>query len=107
MAKNAEATAAADNTAAAAALQSFQSSQDNDDDPFDFGVTNVTIDRDPMGQGTMTTTYEGIDPGLTTASFEEDPEFDYGVNEGGLMTTPKPKKKKKSKPKKTGLAGKK
>lgn len=107
VAENAEATAAADDAAAAAALQSFQSSQDNDDDPFDFGVTNVTIDRDPMGQGTMTTTYEGIDPGLTTASFEEDPEFDYGVNEGGLMTTPKPKKKKKSKPKKTGLAGKK
>jgi hypothetical protein len=30
-----------------------------------------------------------------------------GRAEGGLMTTPKPKKKKKSKPKKTGLAGKK
>ena len=105
VAENAEVTAAADDAAAAAALKSFQSSQDNDDDPFDFDVTNVTIDRDPMGQGTMTTTYEGIDPGLTTASFEEDPEFDYGVNEGGLMATPKPKKK--SKPKKTGLAGKK
>jgi len=107
VAGNAEATAAADDAAAAAALKSFQSSQDNDDDPLDFGVTNVSIDRDPMGQGTMTTTYEGIDPGWTTASFEEDPEFDYGVNEGGLMTTPKPKKKTKSKPKKTGLAGKK
>jgi len=108
VAENAEATAAADAATAATALEAFQSSQDDDDDddPPLFGVTNVEIDRDPMGQGSMTTTYEGIDPGLTTASFEEDPEFDYGVNEGGLMTIPKPKKKKKSKPKKTGLAGK-
>ena len=75
------------------------------DDPF--SVLDVSIDRDPMGQGTMTTTYEGIDPSFTTASFEEDPDIDFGVNQGGLMVAPKPKKKKKSKPKKTGLAGKK
>ena len=108
VAEGAEAQKAEDDAAAAAALKAFQSSQDDDDDddPPLFGVTNVEIDRDPLGQGSMTTTYDGIDPGLTTASFEEDPEYDYGVNEGGLMTAPKLKKKKKSKPRNTGLAGK-
>ena len=107
VAKNAEAQAAEDSAAAAEALAAFQDDDDDDDGNL-FPVTAVSIDRDPMGQGTMSTTYGSGDDAFTaTASFEEDPEFDYGVNEGGLMATPKPKKKKKSKPKKTGLAGKK
>ncbi len=75
--------AKADKAAAAAALKAAQSSQD-DDDPFK--VTDVDIDRDPMGQMTQTTTYEGIDPGLTTA--DED-----GLYKGGLMARKKAKKK--------------
>jgi len=109
VAENAEAQKAIDDAAAQKALEAAQRAQrehraGDDDDPFE--VTNVQIDRDPMGQGTMTTTYEGIDPGLTTASFEEDPEIDFGVNKGGLMTAPKPKKKTR-KYNKGGLAGKK
>jgi hypothetical protein len=103
VAENAKAQKAIDDAVAAKALESAQANQD-DDDPF--AVTDVNIDRDPMGQGTMTTTYEGIDPGLTTASFEEDPEIDFGVNQGGLMKAPKPKKKTR-KYNKGGLAGKK
>ena len=103
VAENAEAQKAIDDAIAAKALESAQANQD-DGDPF--AVTDVNIDRDPMGQGTMTTTYEGIDPGLTTASFEEDPEIDFGVNKGGLMKAPKPKKKTR-KYNKGGLAGKK
>ena len=73
-----------DEATAAAALKAAQSNQD-DDDPFK--VTDVQIDRDPMGQSTTTTTYEGIDPGLTTA--DED-----GLYKGGLMARKKAKKKK-------------
>lgn len=87
----AAAQAEKDRKAEAAALKAAQASQDDDDG---FQVTDVEIDRDPMGQGTMTTTYEGIDPGLTTASFEEDPEIDFGVYQGGLMARKKSKKKK-------------
>ena len=87
----AAAQAKADREAEAAALKAAQASQDDDDG---FQVTDVEIDRDPMGQGTMTTTYEGIDPGLTTASFEEDPEIDFGVYQGGLMARKKSKNKK-------------
>jgi hypothetical protein len=72
-----------DEAAAAAALKAAQSSQD-DDDPFK--VTDVSIDRDPMGQMTQTTTYDGIDPGLTTA--DED-----GLYKGGLMMKKNSKKK--------------
>ena len=105
VAEGAEAQKAVDDAAAEAALKAVQANQDDDDDD-PFAIFDVQIDRDPMGQGTMTTSYEGIDPGLTTASFEEDPEIDFGVNKGGLMTAPKPKKKTR-KYNKGGLAGKK
>jgi len=62
---------------------------------------------------------EAFEAGASTNTAEEIQDFKEKVEEaggtwnvggraeGGLMTTPKPKKKKKSKPKKTGLAGKK
>jgi len=84
VAKNAASQKAKDDAAAAAALKAAQSNND-DDDPFK--VTDVEIDRDPMGQMTQTTTYEGIDPGLTTA--DED-----GLYRGGLMARKKSKNKK-------------
>ena len=92
----AAAQAKADKEAAAKALESAQKSGD-DDDPF--FVSNVSIDRDPMGQATMSTTY-GSGSNAVTASAtadEIDPNDPLGytadVNKGGLMTKKRAKKK--------------
>ena len=69
-------------------------------------------DKDPDGGGSSgdTTPSEDEQPNTTSLTTEEinqtyDPETNIGINEGGLMATPK--KKKRGRPKKSGLAGKK
>jgi len=82
-------------------------SSDDDGDPFAWmedigGIQQVETDDDVQ-------VYEITDSDEFTSTGGIKPKSRPTVqaNTGGLMTTPKPKKKKKSKPKKTGLAGKK
>jgi len=93
----AAAQAKKDREAEAAALKAAQASNDDDGD---FNVTDVQIDRDPMGQATMSTTY-GSGSNAVTASAtadEADPNDPTGytadVYRGGLMARKKSKKKK-------------
>ena len=92
----AAAQAKADKEAAAKALKASQNKNTGSDKT---DVTNVTIDRDPMGQATMSTTY-GSGSNAVTASAtadEIDPSDPLGytadVNKGGLMTRKRAKKK--------------
>jgi hypothetical protein len=93
----AAAQAKADKEAEAAALKAAQSSNNDDGD---FNVTNVEIDRDPMGLATMSTTYgSGEDATTVSATADEvDPNDPTGytadVYRGGLMARKKSKKKK-------------
>lgn len=81
-------------------------------------------DKDPDGGGSSDDNKPPEQPTITTPDVEDDPMENIGatttpseqinpydvdeaaINEGGLMTTPKPKKKR-GRPKKSGLAGKK
>lgn len=86
VAQNAAAQKAKDDAAAAAALKAAQSDNDDDDSPA--FVSDVTIDRDPMGQMTQSTTY-GTGEDAVTVTADED-----GLYKGGLMARKKSKKKK-------------
>jgi hypothetical protein len=85
VAKNAAAQKAKDDAVAAAALKAAQS---NNDDDNDYNVTDVSIDRDPMGHATTSTTY-GSGENAITATADED-----GLYKGGLMARKKSKNKK-------------
>jgi len=93
----AAAQAKADKAAAKKALESAQRAGD-DDDPF--RVSDVSIDRDPMGNATMSTTYgSGENASTFSATADEiDPSDPLGytadVYRGGLMTRKRSKKKK-------------
>jgi len=110
VAENAETQKAKDAAAAAAALKSAQSNSD-DDDPF--FVTNVSIDRDPVGQASMSTTYGSGSTAETFSAAEDEIDsndplaYTADVNKGGLMNKAATKRKAKRQYKKGGLAGKK